>query len=253
MQKVSLLVLIISALSFYACSDNSETQTQEETVSAKTKLLIFSKTNGYRHESIAAGQDALRKIAIEQDYELSFSEDSTQFTSDNLKEYAAVVFLNTTGDVLGAAEEKAFEDYIISGGGFVGIHSAADTEYDWEFYNQLVGAYFDSHPNDPNVREALIKCQNKNHASTKHLPNEWTRSDEWYNYKSIQPNLKVLLELDETSYEGGTNGDFHPIAWYHEQGQGRAFYTGGGHTDASYAEPMFLEHLKGGLVYAIGE
>lgn len=251
MNKINILFCCLISLLLFSCGAE-QGENAEEATPEKTSLLIFSKTNGYRHKSISAGQAAIKTIGAQANYDLTFSEDSTLFTDENLAKYAAVVFLNTTGDILGAAEEVAFEKYINNGGGFVGIHAAADTEYDWEFYNGLVGAYFESHPNDPNVLEAVVNCTNKNHASTAHLPDAWTRSDEWYNYKSIQPNLKVLLELDETTYEGGTNGDFHPIAWYHEQGKGRAFYTGGGHTDETYAEDLFLKHLAGGIEYAVG-
>lgn len=251
------LLCVIFTLTCIACG---ETQTAAETpeatpesteTAAATEILIFSKTNGYRHESIETGQETLRNIADKKGWKTTVTEDSTVFNSENLSKFAAVVFLSTTGDVLGAAEEAAFEKYITEGGNFMGIHAAADTEYDWKFYNELVGAYFKDHPNDPNIRNAVVRCTDKTHASTKHLPDEWQRDDEWYNYKSIQPNLKVLLTLDESTYEGGNNGDFHPIAWYHNQGKGRAFYTGGGHTKEAFAEPLFIRHLAGGLTYVV--
>ncbi len=134
----------------------------------------------------------------------------------------------------------------------MGIHAASDTEYDWPWYGKLVGAYFDGHPNDPNVREAKMKVVNRQHLSTTHLDDTWVRNDEWYNYKNINPKLQVLICLDETSYEGGTNGDNHPIAWYQEFDGGRVFYTGGGHTTESYDEPDFQKHLLGGINYCLG-
>ena len=259
MKNYRILVLLLSVFTLFltACgeikenkSDSPTAQNEPETA-AVPEILIFSKTNGYRHESIETGQQTLRTIADKNNWKTTVTEDSTTFNSENLDKFAAVVFLSTTGDVLGAAEEEAFEKYITDGGAFVGIHAAADTEYDWKFYNKLVGAYFKDHPNDPNIRNAVVRCTDKTHPSTKHLPDAWQRDDEWYNYKSIQPNLKVLLTLDETTYEGGNNGDFHPIAWYHNQGKGRAFYTGGGHTKEAFAEPLFIQHLEGGLKYAI--
>ena len=259
--RINTLLLLFFATLFFSCSSNTaennsstENSTETEKIAESTKsILIFSKTNGYRHESIEPGQASLKTLAAKNNWNVELTEDSTAFNTENLSKFAAVIFLSTTGDVLGEKEEAAFENYINSGGGFFGIHAAADTEYDWAFYNQLVGAYFDSHPNDPNVREATVVCKDKTHSCTKHLPEKWVRSDEWYNYKSIQSNLKVLLELDETSYEGGTNGSFHPIAWYHDQGKGRAIYTGGGHTSESFSEELFLQHLEGAIKYAIGQ
>ncbi|MEM9143930.1 MAG: ThuA domain-containing protein, partial [Bacteroidota bacterium] len=173
------------------------------------------------------------------------------FTDDGLKEYSTVVFLSTTGDILNHKQEAAFERYIQSGGGFVGIHAAADTEYDWGWYSKLVGGHFQSHP--AGTPEAHFIVTDKNFIATRHLDSIWPRTDELYNYKKLNPDVNVVMTLDESTYEGGTNGDYHPIAWYHEYDGGRAFYTGGGHTEASYSEPLFLQHLLGGIQYAIGD
>ena len=217
------------------------------------KILIFSKTAGYRHKSISTGIKAIKKLGAENQFGVDQTEKATAFTTDNLKNYAAVVFLNTTGDVLNADQQTAFENFIRAGGGYVGIHAAADTEYEWPWYGKLVGAYFNGHPNNPNVRQARMQVVDKKHLSSKILPDEWNREDEWYNYKNINPQLKVLIQLDENSYEGGTNGSNHPIAWYHDYDGGRAFYTGGGHTKATYSEPLFVQHLLGGIQYAMGK
>ena len=254
------LLLCGCLTAFFACDTPPESTAPTETsetadtaADAAASFLIFSKTNGYRHASIETGQETLNEIAEKNGWTTTVTEDSLAFTTENLAKYTAVIFLSTTGDVLGTAEEAAFENYINNGGGYFGIHAAADTEYDWEFYNELVGAYFESHPNDPNIRQATVNCTNKDHISTKMLPETWVRNDEWYNYKSIRPNLKVLLTLDESTYEGGTNGDFHPIAWYHTQGEGRAIYTGGGHTPEAFGEELFVKHLEGAMKYAIGK
>ncbi|MDQ3395249.1 MAG: ThuA domain-containing protein [Bacteroidota bacterium] len=218
------------------------------------RILVFSKTEGYRHESIEAGKLALMKLGAENNIKVDTTENSAYFTEDSLNRYSAVVFLNTTMDILDHRQEIAFERFIQSGGGFVGVHSAADTEYDWPWYGKLVGAYFHSHPGDPNVRTAVLEVKDKNNPATSFLPERWERMDEWYNYKSINPKIKVLATLDTTSYEDGVHfGREHPIAWYHEYDGGRAFYTGGGHTDESFSEPLFLQHLLEGIQYAIGE
>lgn len=219
----------------------------------KSRVLVFSKTKGYYHESIPSGIAAIQKLGAENNFDVDTTKDAAFFTNETLKKYKAIIFLSTTGDVLNAEQQIAMEHYIQAGGGFVGVHAAADTEYEWPWYNKLVGAYFKSHPNNPNVRKAVINIIDKDHLSTRDLPENWERSDEWYNYKNINPDLKVLAKLDEKSYEGGENGDMHPIIWHHQYDGGRAFYTGGGHTKESYADPVFMQHLLGGIRYSVGE
>ncbi len=225
----------------------------DSTPPRENKVLVFSKTSGYRHQSIEAGIEAIKSLGSSKGFGVTATENANDFSEENLEQYNAVIFLNTTMDVLNVSQQAVFERYIQSGKGFVGIHAAADTEYHWKWYNNLVGAYFNGHPNNPNVREAKITVLDKNHLSTKMLSDTWIREDEWYNYKSINPDINVLMNLDETSYEGGTNGENHPIAWYHDYDGGRAFYTGLGHTEESFKDPMFLDHLNGGIQYAIGK
>ena len=215
-------------------------------------VLVFSKTEGFRHASIEDGKQALLKMAKSKGFSVDTTEDASFFQQKTLENYNVVVFLNTTGDVFNDAQQLEFNRWIQAGGGFVGIHSATDTEYDWPWFGQLVGAYFNGHPNNPNVRNAKIQVVDQNHASTSMLPATWQRDDEWYNYKNINPQMKVLLNLDEESYEGGTNGEKHPIAWYHHFDGGRAWYTGLGHTSESFTEPLFLDHLWGGIEFAAG-
>jgi len=215
------------------------------------RVLVFSKTAGFRHDSIPEGITAVRQLGETNGFTVDATEDAAAFTSRNLRRYDAVVFLSTTGDVLDAAQQTAFEGYIRHGGGYVGIHAAADTEYDWEFYGGLAGAYFQSHPA---IQPATVTVEDRAHPATSGLARTWNRTDEWYNYRS-NPREKahVLASLDESSYTGGTmNGD-HPIAWCQNYQGGRAFYTGGGHTKESYADPLFRQHLAGGIRYAIGD
>lgn len=220
--------------------------------SQESRVLVFSKTAGFRHISIGAGLAAIQKLGQENGFSVDATEDAGAFTSKNLARYRAVVFLNTTGDVLNAAQQDDFERYIQAGGGYVGIHSAADTEYGWPWYGRLAGAWFSSHPNNPNVRKGTFRVLDKSHPSTEGLPDRWDREDEFYNFKSIDPTIHVLVDIDEKSYEGGTNGDHHPMSWYHDFDGGRAFYTNMGHTEATFSEPLFLRHLLGGLRYAMG-
>ncbi|MCO5935165.1 ThuA domain-containing protein [Mucilaginibacter sp. RB4R14] len=217
----------------------------------KPKVLIFCKTAGFHHESIAVGIPAIIKLGNENNFDVDTTTNSVKFTTANLKQYAAVIFLSTTGDVLNNEQQTAFEQYIKSGKGFVGIHAATDTEYDWPWYGNLVGAYFKSHP--AKQQEANLNVIDRGFPATNHLPATWRRLDEWYNYKWIAPDLQVLIKIDEKSYQGGENGDNHPMSWYHSYEGGRSFYTALGHTDASYADPLYLKHILGGIKYAIGK
>lgn len=242
-RKLFLLMTLVITVAF-------DSNNQKIVMGKENKVLVFSKTNGYHHKSIAVGIEAIKKLGEQNNFVTDSTTDSLYFTPANLQQYKVVIFLSPTGDVLGAEQQKAFEDYIHKGGGFVGVHSASDCEYGWAWYGKLVGAYFESHPKQ---QQAKLNVVNKKHISTKHLPAVWERFDEWYNYKNINPDIKVLIKLDEKSYEGGKNGDNHPIAWYHSYEGGRAFYTGLGHTDESYSEPLFLQHLLGGIKYAMGK
>ncbi|SPF00189.1 ThuA domain-containing protein [Streptomyces sp. MA5143a] len=219
--------------------------------SAQARVLVFSKTAGFRHDSIPEGITAVRELGAAHGFRVDATEDAGAFTTRNLGRYAAVVFLSTTGDVLNPAQQTAFERYIGRGGAYVGIHAAADTEYDWAFYGGLAGAYFQSHPA---IQPATVDVEDHAHPATASLGATWNRTDEWYNYRSNpRARAHVLASLDESSYSGGTmNGD-HPIAWCQNYRGGRAFYTGGGHTKESYAEPAFRQHLLGGIRWAIGE
>ncbi|AKA35109.1 ThuA domain-containing protein [Flagellimonas lutaonensis] len=248
MDTVKMLLAILLCWPIVSCG-------QEEPTEAPKKpdlVLVFTKTAGYRHQSIEKGVKTLRELGRNNNFIALQTESGDDFNADNLKNYQLVVFLNTTMDVLDDDQQRAFENYIKSGGSFLGIHAAADTEYEWPWYGKLVGGYFNGHPNNPNVRKATIEVLDKSHPSTAHLPDQWVRSDEWYNYKDLNPNMNVLMNLDEDSYEGGTNGDNHPIAWYHEFEGGRAYYTGGGHTDESFDEPEFRKHLLGAIEWCLG-
>lgn len=216
---------------------------------AKPRVLVFSKTAAFRHESISAGKAALIKLGNENGFLVDTTENDNYFNEDSLKNYAAIIFLSTTGNVLNSPQQINFERYIQAGGAYVGIHAAADTEYDWPWYGKLVGGYFVSHPP---IQEATMDVLDRTHISTKHLDAKWVHKDEWYNYKDLNPDVKVLIKLDENSYTGGANNGNHPIAWYHDYDGGRAFYTGMGHTDEAFSDPQYLKHLRGGIQYAIG-
>jgi PKD repeat protein len=255
--------------------------------SARFRILIFSRTAGFRHSSIDEGIAALNLLGSQQAIQVDEIEEPTLFTDEVLSRYDVVVFLSTTGDVLNPEQEAAFERFIRSGRGYVGIHSATDTEYRWttivdqltglSWYGGLTGGFFRNHPNG--TPAATVVTEDAEHHSTRHLPARWPRVDEWYNYQGPQsppPNLNgggndysprnsgvhVLLTMDEATYNeadgsdgtGGTQNivDDHPISWCKLYDGGRMWYTGMGHTEASYLEPAFMQHILGGLEVASG-
>lgn len=213
------------------------------------KVLLFTKTAGFRHASIPDAITAFQQLAATNNFSVTNTEDSAVFSDANLAQFRVVVFLMTTGDILNSSQEAAFEKFIQAGNGYVGVHSASDTEYGWPWYGNLMGAYFEGHPAPA---PATIRVEDLNHPSTSFLPADWVRTDEWYNFQTNpRMNVHVLARLDESTYGGGTMGD-HPIAWCHEYDGGRAWYTAGGHTPESYSEPLFRQHLLGGILYAAG-
>ncbi|MFD2098231.1 ThuA domain-containing protein [Flagellimonas iocasae] len=243
MKNVLVLTAAVLVLGLTSCSKKR---------SGPPKVLVFSKTMGYKHASIPTGIAALQKMGQENGFEVDTTKNAELFTEENLAQYSTIIFLSTTGDVLNARQEAAFERYMQSGGGFVGIHAATDAEYDWGWYNKLVGAQFLSHPRGTPEADFIIK--DKGHPSTEFFTDSiWHRTDELYNFKNLNDDVHVLVTVDESTYEGGQNGDYHPMAWYHEFDGGRAFYTAAGHTDESYSEALFLKHLLGGINYAIGK
>jgi type 1 glutamine amidotransferase len=217
---------------------------------AGTRVLVFSRTKGFRHASIPDGVAAVTALGAGHGFAVESTEDPAVFTDQSLGRFAAVVFMLTTGDVLDSAQQAAFERYIRAGRGFVGVHSATDTEYDWPWYGQLVGAYFKSHPR---VQEARLDVRDRTHLATKCLPAAWTRKDEWYDFRAAPPaEAKVLVTIDETSYSGGQMGGVHPMVWYRAFDGGRTFYTEMGHTHESWKEQAYLDHVAGAILWAAG-
>ncbi|WP_019668693.1 ThuA domain-containing protein [Eudoraea adriatica] len=216
------------------------------------KVLVFSKTMGFKHSAIPDGIAAIQKLGAENNFEVDTTKNAAVFEEDSLKQYSAIIFMSTTGNILDHKQEAGFERYIQAGGGFVGVHAATDTEYDWNWYGKLVGAYFHSHPSGTPEADFIIK--DRSFPATSFFADTiWHRTDEMYNFKKINPDINVLITIDETTYEGGINGDDHPMSWYHEYDGGRSFYTALGHTPETYGDEKFLKHLLGGIEYAIGD
>lgn len=214
----------------------------------KSNILLFTKTTGFRHESIPKGIKTITGLLDSVGIRTVHTEDANYFCKDSLAKFDAVIFLNTTGDLFTEDQKRDFQSYIQSGKGYIGIHAASDTEFNWPWYGQLVGGYFSSHPA---VQDAQVHIHNNKHLSTAHLGKTWLHRDEWYDFKNMKPGLNVLMTVDEESYEGGQMGKFHPIAWFQEFDGGRSFYTGLGHTDESYDSSKFRKHVLGGIFYVL--
>jgi len=214
------------------------------------QVLVFHKTAGFRHDSIPAGIEAINALGEEHGFVVTATDDASVFTESGLADYEVVVFLSTTGDILDPTQEQAMKNFIQSGNGFVGIHSATDTEYEWPWYGDLVGAYFDGHPAP---QPATVHVVEPDHPTMQGLPVESELFDEWYNFRNAPgAEVTVLAALDETTYEGGTMGGNHPITWAQEFDGGRSFYTARGHPLESYSEPTFRTLLGNAIRWAAG-
>ncbi len=242
-ERVSWLLVACALVGTAASSGAAELE-------PRFSALVFSKTTGFRHDSIPQGIAAIKALGADNGFAVNSTEDAARFTDAELAGYKVVVFLSTTGDILDDRQKAAFERYIRSGGGFVGVHSASDTEYRWAWYGRLVGAYFADHPE---IQPAAVHVEDRTHPSTTDLPAAWQRTDEWYNLRSNPRGaVHVLATLDEVTYSGGKMGSDHPIAWCQAIDGGRSWYTAMGHTWESYAEPLFRLHLLGGIESAAG-
>ncbi|KQC02632.1 ThuA domain-containing protein [Pedobacter sp. Hv1] len=241
MKIQSNLVLVLIIAIFFGFKTDQPTK--------KQTVLVFSLTKGYRHASIKDGIAAIKKMGLTNGFEVDTSENINSFTTENLKKYKALIFLNPTGsNVFNDEQKQALKQYINNGGGYVGIHAASDFNYEWEWYGKMVGGYFESHPE---VQQAKLNIIDPKHKIVKGLPQPWLHKDEWYNFKSFNTAVKVLIKVDETSYKGGNMKNDHPISWYHEFEGGRVFYTALGHTKECYTDPLFLSHVWAGLKWAM--
>lgn len=251
---VASLVLCAAACSAPPTNENPREGVKElvPTAAGQRAILIFSRTAAFRHDSIPAGIQAIAELGRQNGFGVSSTEDATKFADAELAPFAAIVFLSTTGDVLDDTQQAAFERYIQSGGAYVGVHAAADCEYEWPFYGELAGAYFAGHSQ---IVAAEVKSEGATHPAVTGLPSPWSRTDEWYGFReNPRSAVTVLLTVDESSYDPGPGmmGADHPIAWSHELQGRRAFYTALGHTQESFKEPAFLQHLLGGIQWAAG-
>ena len=210
------------------------------------EVVVFTRTTGYRHESIRDGVRALTELAAEQGLAVEHTEDPSVFTAERLSGARLVVWLSTSGDVLDAGQREALGAWLRGGGAFAGVHAASTAEPGWPEYERIIGARFDSHPE---VQSATVVVEDADHPSTSCLPDGWAPVDEWYDFTTNpRGRVRVLARVDESTYSGGKMGTDHPLVWSGTHGAGRTWSTALGHEPRAYADPVFLAHLRGGLV-----
>jgi uncharacterized protein len=225
----------------------------------KGKVLIYSGSTGFRHDSIPAGVAAMKEIATKLGYTFDASEDPEVFTAEKLEAYKVIVFVSTTTDPkkpesewFVGARRDALVGFLKDGKGVVGIHAAGDSHYHWPWYGQMIGGYFERHPKGtPKGTQTVVDSK---HPATAKLPRTITRNDEWYYYKDFNPLMHVLITVDPATIGNGeADVNPNPVVWYHQFGGGRVFYSGLGHTSESYGEKYIIDLLTGGLKYAAGK
>jgi glucose/arabinose dehydrogenase/type 1 glutamine amidotransferase len=214
------------------------------------RVLVFTKNAGERRSSVKAGVAAIRELGRRHGFAVESTDDAGRFTDQTLKRFRAVVFLNTTGDVLGDAQQAAFERYFTDGGGFLGIHAAAETEPDWPFYQQMLGT---KAAGASTVQQATVKVADRVHPASAGLPEYWKPADAFYNFAgNVRGVSHVLATVDETTYDGGEMGPDHPIIWCKDHKGGRSFYSGLGETATAFQSSLLQRHLGGAIEWTAG-
>lgn len=221
------------------------------------KALLVTTTNGWHHESLHAGVLAIQDLGVKNFFDVVLFENPNGFTDQFLKQFQVVIFLNTTGNIFDSAQQKVMERFIQSGKGFVGIHSASDTEYEWEWYTKLVGRMFHIHPV---IQTAQLNILDNTFPGLQGFAGNKLWTDEWYEFGPEKvSDLKYILAVDESTYDikaqwgekkSASMGKIHPVAWYHNFDGGRSFYTALGHLPSIHRDPAFLNHLYAGIYWA---
>jgi uncharacterized protein len=221
------------------------------------KALVVTTTKGWHHESIHAGFLAIKELGVKNFFDVVLLENPNGFTDKFLQDFQVVIFLNTTGDIFDTAQQKVLERFIQSGKGFAGIHSASDTEYDWEWYTKLVGRMFYIHPA---IQTARLKITDNKFPGLQGFADGKLWTDEWYQFGPEKvSDLNYVLAVDESSYNPKVQwgekkaegmGALHPVAWYHNYDGGRSFYTALGHLPTIFSDQAFLNHLYAGIFWA---
>jgi type 1 glutamine amidotransferase len=225
----------------------------------KARVLVYSGSTGFRHESIPAGVEAVKSIATKAGYDVEATEDPEVFTKEKLEAFKVIVFVSTTTDPkkpesewFVGAKRDALQGFLKDGKGIVALHAAGDSHYHWPWYGKMIGGYFERHPKGtPKAVQTVVDAK---HPATAKLPKTIERNDEWYYYKDFDPTMRLLITVDPATIGNGeADVNPNPLVWCHDFGGGRVFYSGLGHTSESYSEPYIITLIAGGLSYAAGK
>lgn len=222
------------------------------------KALVFSdKSDKWHHPNVPVAKEAFEILSKKHFFEMTWVETNETFASQDFSAFDVIVFISASPCGLDEDKRKEFQEYVASGGGIVGVHFSfafADSEYQWPWWEELVGNVFVCHPPQ---QSGIMTVEEPEFPACMHLPKKWLWTDEWYTFNSPFPDhLNVILTVDESTYyprEEDIMGDYHPVAWYHQPGEARLFYTSLGHVTESYRDSVFLQHVYGGILWAVGE
>jgi type 1 glutamine amidotransferase len=215
------------------------------------KMLIYSITKAFKHDSIPQGVQMLKDIGVEQGFETVVAADNSDITLEGLSKYEIVFFMNSTGDIFNPTEQQAYEDWMTTkNGAFGGTHSATDTENGWEFYSEVTGQYYDLHDNCCAAAQLQWQPAALEHVAVKGLPSPWNRSDEWYKFNragqwSTKAGFTILSTV--TTDGGGTR----PVSFVREYGNFRSFYTSLGHQGSAFQDADVKKHIARGIMWAV--
>ena len=246
--SIGFLTVVLSGLSFANSAD----------AAATAHILVYSGSTGYRHESIPAAVEALKALGAQAGYVVDATEDPEVFNADKLKQYQALVLVSTSTDPKNpqsewftGARRDALQGFLEDGKGVIGLHAAADSHYNWPWYGQMIGGYFERHPKG--TPKGTVTVVDARHPATAKLPKTLERNDEWYYYKDFDPTVRVLVTIDPKSIGDAGEADVNPnpLVWCHDFGGGRVFYSALGHLPESYKEPYMVDLLTGALAYAV--
>ena len=234
---------------------------------ARPAVLVFSKTNGFRHtEGIEGGSIALADMAGQRGWGLFFTENGAVFNTSDLGEFDVVVFLNATGDMLNIEQEQAFATWMEQGGGWLGIHAAGDSSHaGWQWYrDNLVGADFTAHIMGPQFQRASVILENQGHPVLSGLPDVWQHEEEWYSWEKSprSEGFTILATLDEDSYtpvqkmwnhERDLRMGDHPVVWTNCVVAGRSAYAAMGHRAEAFSQPQVRRLLANALDWLVSD
>lgn len=269
---LGLVVLLFAAggLFFYKVKNGFPVsyETDRPTINfpaGKPAVLLFSKTTGFRHgESIDASKPVFQQLAQQNGWFVYETEEGGVFNPEQLKQFKAVVFDNSTGRVLNDEQQQALSQYVEAGGALVGIHGSGDDSHHWPWYEtNLLGTKFSHHPLDPQLQQATIHVDtNADSTLTRRLPASWKHTDEWYVFLTQPKGMSTVAYIDGDKIIPNGNmlfikdknfgmGMYHPVAWHRTVGQGKTFYTSMGHNAAVWQDANFIQLLDNALRWAM--